>query len=128
MHCIQGSDAHRLSIDPSRKKNLGVGDRATDIFLSDLSFDAIKELFLSNDFSRTRPHRRLEEPAYDFIQAALDEGPNIVQDFHDSVTVRGGKLYAVLSDICAFANTNGGTLFLGLSADSKATPPGDQRP
>jgi hypothetical protein len=105
-----------------------VGDRATDVFLSDLSFEAIKELFLSNDFSRTRPHRRQEEPAYDFIQAALDEGPNIVQDFHDSVTVRGGKLYAVLSDICAFANTNGGTLFLGLSADSKVPPPGINNP
>ncbi|HQN44044.1 MAG TPA: PHP domain-containing protein, partial [Anaerolineaceae bacterium] len=27
MHCIQGSDAHRLTTDPQRKKNLGVGDR-----------------------------------------------------------------------------------------------------
>lgn len=128
MHCIQGSDSHRLTTDPSRKKNLGVGDRATDVFLSDLSFEAIKELFLSNDFSRTRPHRRQEEPAFDFIQAALDEGPNIIQDFQDTVTVRGGKLYAVLSDICAFANTNGGTLFLGLSSDAKTAPMGINTP
>jgi len=74
-------------------------------------------LFLSNDFSRTRPHRVKEEPAFDFIQAAREEGSNIIQDFHESASVRGGKLYAVLSDICAFSNTNGGTLFIGLTAD-----------
>ncbi len=128
MHCIQGSDSHRLNADPLRKKNLGVGDRAIDLFLPDLTFEAIKELFLSNDFSRTRPHRHKEEPAFDFIQAALDEGPNIIQDFHDSVTVRGGKLYGVLSDVCAFANTNGGTLFIGLSPDAKTAPLGINNP
>ena len=120
MHCIQGSDSHRLTIDPLRKKNLGVGDRATEVFLPELSFEALKDLFLSNDFSRTRPLRFKEEPAFDFIQTARDEGANIIQDFHENATVRGGKLYAVLSDICAFSNTNGGTLFIGLSSDAHA--------
>jgi len=40
MHCIQGSDAHRLTTDPIRKKNLGIGDRATDVFLPEVSFTA----------------------------------------------------------------------------------------
>ncbi len=124
MHCIQGSDSHRLSMDSVRKKNLGVGDRATDVLLPELTFDALKELFLSNDFSRTRPHRHKEEPAFDFIQAALEQGPNIIQDFHDSMTVRGGKLYNVLADVCAFANTNGGTLYIGLVTDPKKPPLG----
>ena len=128
MHCIQGSDSHRLNIDPTRKKNLGVGDRATDVLLPELDFDSLKELFLSNDFSRTRPHRHKEEPAYDFIQAALEQGPNIIQDFHDSVTVRGGKLYAILADVCAFSNTNGGTLYIGLGNDPKKPPIGVQDP
>lgn len=128
MHCIQGSDAHRLTLDPSRKKTFGVGDRATDVFLPELSFEALKNLFLSNDFSCTRSHRVKEEPAIDFIQSALEEGPNIIQDFHDSVTVRGGKLYNVLTDICAFANTNGGTLFLGISSDIKQPPIGINNP
>ncbi len=44
MHCVQGSDAHRVAADPQRKKNLGVGDRATDIFIPEVSFEAIKEL------------------------------------------------------------------------------------
>jgi hypothetical protein len=119
MHCIQGSDAHRLTTDPIRKKNLGVGDRATDVFLPEVSFEALRELFLSNDFARTRPHRHQEEPAYDFIMTAREEGPNIVQDFHENMTVRGGKLYAIIADACAFANTNGGTLYIGLSSDSR---------
>jgi PHP family Zn ribbon phosphoesterase len=119
MHCIQGSDAHRVTTDPLRKKNLGVGDRATDILVPEISFSAIKELFLSNDFARTRPHRHQEEPAYDFIMTAREEGPNIVQDFHESMTVRGGKLYSIIADVCAFANTNGGTLYIGMSSDPR---------
>ena len=115
MHCIQGSDSHRLAYDPNKKKNLGIGDRTTDIHLPELSFAAIQELFHSNDFARTRPHRQQEEPAFDFIQAALEEGPNIIQDFHESMSSKGGKLYAIVTDICGFANTNGGTLYIGIS-------------
>jgi hypothetical protein len=119
MHTIQGSDAHRLSTDPQRKKNLGVGERATEVLLPEVSFSALMELFTSNDFARTRPHRTKEEPAFDFIRAAREDGPNIVQDFHERLTVRGGRLYAVIADICAFANTNGGTLYIGLSSDPR---------
>lgn len=115
MHCIQGSDAHRLEKDSDRRKNLGVGDRATDVRLPAVSFDALRDLFDGNDFARTRPHRHKAEPAFDFIQAAREEGANIVQDFHESMTVRGGKLYAIIADICAFANTNGGTIYIGMS-------------
>lgn len=124
MHCIQGSDAHRLTADPNRKKNLGVGDRATDVLIPDVSFEALMELFQSNDFARTRPHRHQAEPVYDFIQTAREEGPNIVQDFHEGMTVRGGKLYAIIANVCAFANTNGGTLFVGVSSDPKKAPVG----
>jgi hypothetical protein len=124
MHCIQGSDAHRLTTDPLRKKNLGIGDRPTDVLLAERSFEALFELFQGNDFSRTRPHRHTTEPAFDFIRAALEEGPNIIQDFYDSATVRAGKRYSILADVCAFANTNGGTLYLGLFDDPKKPPVG----
>jgi hypothetical protein len=115
MHCIQGSDAHRLKTDPRRIKNLGVGDRATDVLVPEVSFDALKELFVSNDFARTRPRRKKAEPAFDFIRAAREEGANIVQDFHEGMSVRGGKRYAIIADVCAFANANGGTLYIGLN-------------
>jgi hypothetical protein len=120
MHCIQGSDSHRLDADPrSRKKHPGLGDRTTDVLLPEVSFEALRDLFKSHDFARTRPHHYTAQPAFDFIQNAREEGPNIIQDFHDSMTVRGGKRYAVIADVCAFANTNGGTLYIGFSADSK---------
>jgi hypothetical protein len=119
MHCIQGSDAHRLSTDPVRKKNPGIGDRVTEVLLPEANFEELKELFLSNDFSRTRPRQQKEQPAFDFIQAAREEGANIIQDFHENMTVRGGKLYAIIADVCAFANTNGGTLYIGLSSEPK---------
>lgn len=128
MHCIQGSDCHRLTQDPLRKKNLALGDRATDLLLSELTFEAMLDLFNSNDFSRTRPRRHKEEPVYDFIQVAIEEGPNIVQDFHDSISIRGGKLFSVLTDICAFANTNGGTLYIGLTPDIRQAPLGVTTP
>ncbi len=128
MHCIQGSDAHRLSTDPSRKKNLGIGDRATDILISDISFNALKELFQKNDFARTRPHRQKTEPTFDFIRAAQEEGSNFVQDFHENMTVRGGKLYSIIADICAFANTNGGTLYIGLTNEPRKHPEGISKP
>ena len=128
MHCIQGSDAHRIATDLPRKGSLGIGDRATDALLPEISFEALKELFLSNDFSRTRPHRHKAEPAFDFIRSAQEEGANIVQDFYENLSVRGGRLYSIIADICAFANTNGGTLFLGLSADPRKPVTGIQNP
>ncbi len=120
MHLIQGSDSHRLVGDSSRKKNPGIGDRPTDVLISEVTFAALLELFKGNDFARTRPSRATTaEPAYDFIRAAREEGPNIVQDFHESLSVRGGKRFAIVADICAFANTNGGTLYIGLSPNPK---------
>jgi hypothetical protein len=128
MHCIQGSDAHRLTKDEKRKGNLGIGDRPTDVLIPEVSFKALKDLFSSNDFSRARPHRLKAEPAYDFIRSAREEGANIVQDFHESTSIRGGRLYAVVADISAFANTNGGTLFLGLNADPNKAITGISKP
>ena len=127
MHCIQGSDAHRLHKDPYDKNRLGVGDRVTELHMPEASFEALKNLFLSSDFSRTRPYRPKQAP-FDHVQAARKQGTNIVQSFHESITRRGGHLYAVLCDICAFANTNGGTIFVGLSDNPKDMVTGVKKP
>jgi hypothetical protein len=124
MHCIQGSDAHRLRRDPANAKNLGVGERATDVLLDEVTFESLKELFAGNDFARTRPHSATTEVEFDHVQQAREEGANLVQAFHESAQVRGGKQYAVIADVCGFANTNGGTVFIGVTADPKQAPHG----
>lgn len=123
MRCIQGSDAHRLERDPRNAKNLGVGERVTEIMLAELSFSALYEVLAGNDFALTRPYRGSTTP-YDHVLAARQEGPSIVQAFHESMSVRGGRLYAIIADICAFANTNGGTLYIGVSSNPKTKPTG----
>jgi hypothetical protein len=124
MRCIQGSDAHRLKADPRQKNRLGVGDRAAEALLSEVSFEALRELFLGDDFARTRPARKAAEKPFDHVQAIREAGPTIVQSFHERMTRRGGRLYAIIADVCAFANTNGGTVYVGLSASPKQPPVG----
>ncbi|HEX5501079.1 MAG TPA: RNA-binding domain-containing protein [Thermomicrobiales bacterium] len=120
MHCIQGSDAHRVTRDPERpEKNLGVGDRCTEALLPEASFAALLALFASTDFSRTRPYRPSENP-FDPLTAAREEGNTIVQAFHETPGVPRAPVKSLLKDIVAFANTNGGVLYVGASADPGA--------
>jgi hypothetical protein len=123
MRCIQGSDAHRLTRESANSPYLGVGDRVTEILLEELSFDALARVIRGNDHSLTRPYRGTAK-AVDFVQLAREEGESLVQAFHPNMNQRGGHLDAVLRDICAMANTNGGTIYVGASADPKAKPEG----
>jgi hypothetical protein len=127
MHCIQGSDSHRLVRDLKNPKSLGVSDRVTEVLLPEVSFKALKELFLSKDFARSRPYRPAQAP-FDHVRAAREEGPSIVQSFHEGYTQRGGKLYAIVADVCAFANTNGGSIYVGLPEDPHKRPVGVDNP
>ncbi len=124
MRCIQGSDAHRLTADPKQKNRLGIGDRATEVLLPEVSFEALHDLFLSDDFARTRPARKAAELPFDHVQVAREAGHTIVQSFHERVTRRGGRLYAIIADVCAFANTNGGTVYVGAGPNPKQPPVG----
>ena len=123
MRCIQGSDAHRLVRDPKSPKSLGVGERVTEIFLEAVTFEALADVLKGNDLSLTRPFRGRAEPL-DFVQAAREEGSSIVQAFHESLLQRGGYQDRILQDICAMANTNGGTIYVGVSDNPKDAPVG----
>jgi len=127
MHCIQGSDAHRIQGQPASRQNLGVGERATEVLLPEVSFAALKELFLSREFHRVRPCRRTAEP-FDFVEEARKEGPNIVLSFHEQITRQGGRLHAIVRDVVAFANGNGGTIYIGVSSNTKTPPKGVENP
>lgn len=123
MRCIQGSDAHRLLRENDRSKNLGVGDRVTEVLLPEVSFEALYDVLTGNDLSLTRPYRGPANPV-DFVQLAREEGASIVQAFHESMTQRGGHLNRVLEDVCAMANTNGGAVYVGVSGNPRETPKG----
>lgn len=118
MHIIQGSDAHRLNRNPKRETDLGVAERMTELQLPEPTFEAIKSLFESENFSRIRPHRPTQDP-YDFIRNARSEGNTIVQSFHTQPPKRRGRLSPLLRDVVAMANGNGGSVYVGLSANSK---------
>ena len=112
MHCIQGSDAHRLVVDAKNAKRLGIGERTTDMSLDSPTFESLQSLLRSNQFDRTRVTREADKP-FDPLVAAREEGPTIVQSFHESANKRSGKLTAILADVCAFANTAGGVIYVG---------------
>ncbi len=114
MHCIQGSDAHRLTTDPKNPKRLGIGERVTEMLLPEPSFEAIRELLNSKSFDRTRAYRA-KDKVVDHLAVARDEGANGMQSFHESANKQGGRQAAILSDICAFANTDGGIVYVGAS-------------
>jgi hypothetical protein len=115
MHCIQGSDAHRLERDPARESNLGVGDRPTEVLLPTVSFSALKQLFQSDEFDRTRP---FSAPPSNPVKAARLEGNTARHAFHESATSKRGHS-AILRDVVAFANARGGQIYLGVSASEK---------
>lgn len=118
MRCIQGSDAHALETITDRRGKvvtMGVGERTTEVLLHEKSFDDLREMFISNDFSRSREYEGGQ--ANDYVQSAREEGESIVQSFHELVQRKGGHLYAIVADVCAFANTNGGTVYVGVDAD-----------
>lgn len=112
MHCLQGSDAHRLTMDPKNPKRLGIGDRATELLLDEPTFEALAALLRSKQFDRVRPARPADKP-FDPLDVVRDEGPTLVQSFQESTAQRGGKFDAILADICAFANTAGGVVYVG---------------
>ena len=96
---------------------MGVGDRVTEILLPEVSYEAFQAVLDGNDFTLMRPYRPPAEEPFDHVQTAREQGPNIVQAFHESMARDGGGLSKLLCDVVAFANTCGGTIYVGVSAE-----------
>ena len=118
MHCIQGSDAHRLVRDPARDTNLGVGDRATEVLLTDVSFAALKALFASDEFDRTRPFVDRSE-VVEHVLRARSEGNAQGHAFHESYTTKRAGTSTIVKEIVGMANADGGTIYVGASPFEK---------
>ena len=126
MHSFHSSDAHRIKADPKNPKRLGIGDRASEFLLDEPSFAAIVAVLRSKQFDRTRPFY-VKDAEVDVLAVAREEGASLTQSFHESANQRGGKLTAIVNDICAFANTAGGTVYVGASP-RKIKPRGLPKP
>lgn len=119
MHCIQGSDAHRLSHEGAhRDTDLGIGDRLTEVLLPERSFAALKALLMSEEFTRIRPYQSVATSPFDTVQAAREQGPSIVQSFHEQVRSQRSRYRPITKDVVAFANTNGGMIYVGVTANA----------
>ncbi len=124
MFAIQGSDAHRLTASKENAKRLGVGERATEIQLDEVSFEALRNVFLSQDFSRVRPVFDVLDLPEDELVKARERGPSATVAFYASLPKRGDRFAAVLRDICAMANGEGGNIFIGCDAKPNKKAPG----
>ena len=113
MHIIQSSDAHRLSASPTEANRLGVGERVSEVYLSDLSFDALRAHFRSEDFDLERVAETVLDVPSDVLSEARQKGNDLTQSFHQQLAKRGERFKAILDDVVAFANTEGGTVYLG---------------
>jgi hypothetical protein len=102
----------------NRVITFGIGDRVTEVALTERSFEALYEMFQSSDFSRSRGYNPTRQPE-DYIQLAREEGASIIQSFHEIFERKGARLTSIIEDVCAFANTNGGTVYVGVSTDKK---------
>ncbi len=114
MHCIQGSDAHVLERLPTDRQGvMGIGDRATELLLPALTFEAIKELFLSDHFERHRPYRSatllLEQ-----LEAHRAEGQGPRLAFYEG-PISTRTISQLVRDIAAMANGDGGSIYVGAS-------------
>ncbi|TVR21199.1 MAG: transcriptional regulator [Anaerolineaceae bacterium] len=130
MRVIQGSDAHTIHTahdERGRVIRWGVGERTTELLMPERSFEALLDLFQGNDLSRSRPYNPDHKPK-DFVDLAREEGATVVQSFHPSMTRKNGHMLNIVADVCAFANTNGGTIYIGISPQAGKNPEGVVRP
>ncbi|MFZ2486529.1 MAG: RNA-binding domain-containing protein [Anaerolineae bacterium] len=117
MFCLQGSDAHRLTQgqdDPMHR--WGIGDRPTEVALSEPTFEALLHLFASNDFDLLRVPFVSDVVRYNRVADARAAGATDHQIllptcFDDSMQL--------CRHVSALANSGGGTIFVGLDPDPK---------
>lgn len=118
MHCIQGSDAHRLVQDPTAQtRRWGIGDRPTELLLPEPTFEAILDLFRSADFDRVRVPYVSDVAQYNRIVDARTAGSSDHQILCPRCT---GNLTDLCRHVVALANSGGGVIYVGLDPDPSA--------
>jgi hypothetical protein len=124
MHLLQGSDAHRVTGDPSNPKRLGIGDRVTEVWLENVSFDALRDLLLTQEFDKVRPTFAAYAPKSDPVREAREAGAGPMRSFHPALPKRGDGFAEVVKDVGAMANGQGGVIFIGCDTIKTKKVPG----
>ncbi len=112
MLAIQGSDAHRVAGSPDRSNRLGVGERTTEVQLDEVSFSALRALFLSQAFDRVRPAFDVRDLPEDPIATLTQASPGPRLALYSGLPKRGDRFQSVLCDVCALANGAGGDILI----------------
>jgi len=112
MHVLQGSDAHRLVVDAKNPHRLGVGERPTEIDVQDVTFEALRSLFLSQEFDKVRPAEMIDVDA----MAGQQSSDTVVALYHPALTKKADRFDEIVRDVCGLANSTGGVLFVGCDA------------
>ena len=128
MHCLQGSDAHRLTRDPRDKNRQGIGNRVTEFLLPEVSFSRSRRRSRAMTSASRGPIACRLSNRSDHVLVAREQGETIIQSFHETMTQEGGRSSKVLADVVAFANTQGGTVYIGVARPGKARPRGIDDP
>jgi hypothetical protein len=110
----------------SANKRLGVGARITEILVREASFAALKEILTGNDFTRTRPYKA--SSPWQAAEKARAEGPSLTQAFHERASTKTSHTRPIMHDVVAMANTEGGTIYVGVNPDMQVTVHGVERP
>jgi hypothetical protein len=114
MFCIQGSDAHRLRRLPENDTQTchrhGIGDRYVEFMLPDNSFEALKELFASQNFEHVRvPKRDQKQWEVDTLRSGVVSERRIMCSIDEDCA----DIHSLWQDVAALANLGGGVLVLG---------------
>ena len=117
MFCLQGSDAHRVTQDQNDAMHRwGIGDRPSEALLTEPTFEALLQLFLSKDFDRLRVPFVSDVTRYNRIADARTAGTSDRQIMSASCTDDPDQM---CRHVVALANSGGGTIFLGMDPDPK---------
>lgn len=120
MFCIQGSDAHRLRRLPQSDGQVvhkhGIGDRYIELLLPNNSFEALRNLFASQEFDRVRvPKRDQKQWAVDAVRFGGSTERQVLRAIGDDPST----LALLWTDVAALANAGGGVLVLGCEPGGK---------
>jgi len=125
MHLIQGSDAHRLTVSATDARRLGVGDRTSEVLLTERTFAALRALFLSQDFHRVRQSRAPLNLSVDPIQDIRAQEAGAKLAFHPALPRRSvNRFEEIVRDAAAMANGEGGVIVIGCEAGVNKKPKG----